>query len=324
MKMSSWVSSHDSVAAAGLDAQQLLLVVPLVERARLVEPLVALQPHQLGAGGPRDRLGELGLADAGRALDEQRLLQPSRRGRSWSPAPGRRGSRRRAAGRRRRRGRRTRSPGHPHTGPSTHPPAVRRARDWCRPREEPAMTIPAELDYTTCLSLLREEEVGRVAVCTSDGPRIVPVNYTVVDDDTLVFRTTPYSALGTHARRRPAGPRDRPARRRAEERLERRRGRHRRSSSTTPTSCAAIHTFREPRPVGGRPALALRHAALEPAHRPRGRARSAPQWPGDPRPRARRRLLPRRPGAARRGRGHRLRPRPAPRPRPHRALGVHR
>jgi nitroimidazol reductase NimA-like FMN-containing flavoprotein (pyridoxamine 5'-phosphate oxidase superfamily) len=61
------------------------------------------------------------------------------------------------------------------------------------------MTIPAELDYTTCLSLLRQEEVGRVAVCTSDGPRIVPVNYAVVDDDALVFRTTPYSALGTHA-----------------------------------------------------------------------------------------------------------------------------
>ena len=36
-------------------------------------------------------------------------------------------------------------------------------------------------------------------MCTSDGPRIVPVNYAVVDDDTLVFRTTPYSALGTHA-----------------------------------------------------------------------------------------------------------------------------
>jgi len=61
------------------------------------------------------------------------------------------------------------------------------------------MTIPAELDYTTCLALLREEQVGRVAVCTADGPRIVPVNYTVVDDDALVFRTTPYSALGTHA-----------------------------------------------------------------------------------------------------------------------------
>ena len=61
------------------------------------------------------------------------------------------------------------------------------------------MTIPAELDYTTCLTLLRGEEFGRVAVCTSDGPRIVPVNFTVVDDDTLVIRTTPYSALGTNA-----------------------------------------------------------------------------------------------------------------------------
>ena len=41
------------VAGARLDAQQLLLVVPLVERAGLVEPLVALQPDQVGAGRPR-------------------------------------------------------------------------------------------------------------------------------------------------------------------------------------------------------------------------------------------------------------------------------
>jgi nitroimidazol reductase NimA-like FMN-containing flavoprotein (pyridoxamine 5'-phosphate oxidase superfamily) len=61
------------------------------------------------------------------------------------------------------------------------------------------MSIPAELDYTTCLARLREQQVGRVAVCTADGPRIVPVNYAVVGDETLVFRTTPYSALGTHA-----------------------------------------------------------------------------------------------------------------------------
>ena len=61
------------------------------------------------------------------------------------------------------------------------------------------MSIPAELSYTTCLARLRQEEVGRVAVCTSGGPRIVPVNYSVVDDDTLVFRTTPYSALGSNA-----------------------------------------------------------------------------------------------------------------------------
>ena len=77
VKMSSWVSSHARSSPLGLDAQQLLLVVPLVERARLVEPLVALQPDQLGAGRPRHRLGQLGLADAGRALDQQRLLQRS-------------------------------------------------------------------------------------------------------------------------------------------------------------------------------------------------------------------------------------------------------
>jgi nitroimidazol reductase NimA-like FMN-containing flavoprotein (pyridoxamine 5'-phosphate oxidase superfamily) len=61
------------------------------------------------------------------------------------------------------------------------------------------MSIPAELPYDTCLRLLRDHAVGRVAVCTSQGPRIVPVNYSVVDDDTLVFRTTPYSALGMHS-----------------------------------------------------------------------------------------------------------------------------
>ncbi len=61
------------------------------------------------------------------------------------------------------------------------------------------MPYPSELPYDTCLARLREQEVGRVAVCTPEGPRIVPVNYSVVDDDTLVFRTTPYSGLGIHA-----------------------------------------------------------------------------------------------------------------------------
>ena len=40
--------------------------------------------------------------------------------------------------------------------------------------------------------------MGRVAVSTPTGPRIVPVNYAVVDD-AVVFRTTPYSVLGTYA-----------------------------------------------------------------------------------------------------------------------------
>src|SRR3954453_14255381 len=61
--------------ALGLDAQQLLAVVPLVERLGLVEPLVALQPHQRAVEVARQRLGELGLADARGALDEHRLAE---------------------------------------------------------------------------------------------------------------------------------------------------------------------------------------------------------------------------------------------------------
>ena len=60
----------------GLDAQQLLLVVPLVERFALVETLVALQADQAGAGHLGDRLGELRLAGAGRPFDEHRLAEP--------------------------------------------------------------------------------------------------------------------------------------------------------------------------------------------------------------------------------------------------------
>ena len=77
-KMSSSTSSQvcRPVAALGLDAQELLLVVPLVERLGLVEALVALEADEAGAGHLGDRLGQLGLAGAGRALDEDRLLQP--------------------------------------------------------------------------------------------------------------------------------------------------------------------------------------------------------------------------------------------------------
>jgi len=59
---------------AGLDTQQLLSVVPLIQRLCLVEALVALQPHQFAAAGPGKRLRQLGLADAGRALDQDRLV----------------------------------------------------------------------------------------------------------------------------------------------------------------------------------------------------------------------------------------------------------
>ena len=63
------------VAGGGLDAEELFLVVPLIKRAGLVETLVALQADQVGAARAGDRLGQLGLADPGRALDQQRLLQ---------------------------------------------------------------------------------------------------------------------------------------------------------------------------------------------------------------------------------------------------------
>ena len=53
--------------------QDLPRVVPLVERCVDVEPLVALQPDQFGVEQPRQDLGQLGLAAAGVAFDEQRL-----------------------------------------------------------------------------------------------------------------------------------------------------------------------------------------------------------------------------------------------------------
>src|SRR5690606_4443615 len=60
----------------GGDPQQLLRVVPLIEGAGLVDALVALEPDEPGTSGPRDGLGELGLADSRRALDEERLAEP--------------------------------------------------------------------------------------------------------------------------------------------------------------------------------------------------------------------------------------------------------
>src|SRR3954453_15351498 len=59
----------------GLDAQQLLAVVPLVERLGLVEPLVALQAHEPAVEVLGQRARELRLADAGRPLDEDGLAE---------------------------------------------------------------------------------------------------------------------------------------------------------------------------------------------------------------------------------------------------------
>ena len=61
-----------------LDVQELLLIVPLVERRRGVEPFVALEPNQVRPQHPRHDLGDLGLPDARRPLDEERLLEARR------------------------------------------------------------------------------------------------------------------------------------------------------------------------------------------------------------------------------------------------------
>ncbi len=55
-----------------------------------------------------------------------------------------------------------------------------------------------ELDPRACRDLLEASQVGRVGVCTPDGPQILPVNY-VVDGASIVFRTAPYGVLGRHA-----------------------------------------------------------------------------------------------------------------------------
>ena len=52
-KMSSLTSLPAGVGGLGLDPQQLLAVVPLVQRLGLVEALVALEPDQRAAGGAR-------------------------------------------------------------------------------------------------------------------------------------------------------------------------------------------------------------------------------------------------------------------------------
>ena len=52
-----------------------------------------------------------------------------------------------------------------------------------------------------CLALLGETGVGRVAFIGPSGPLIHPVNY-LMEHDTIVIRTSPYTRLGERA----AGP----------------------------------------------------------------------------------------------------------------------
>jgi uncharacterized protein len=56
-----------------------------------------------------------------------------------------------------------------------------------------------ELSVEECERLLASGVAGRVAVSTPDGPHIVPINYSV-HERSVVFRTSPYSVLGTYGR----------------------------------------------------------------------------------------------------------------------------
>ncbi len=55
-----------------------------------------------------------------------------------------------------------------------------------------------ELDSAECFRRLATAVVGRVALCTEEGPTIIPVNY-VVDGESIVIRTTSYTLLAEHA-----------------------------------------------------------------------------------------------------------------------------
>ena len=59
------------------------------------------------------------------------------------------------------------------------------------------MDEPAELSYAKCRELLGGGVFGRVAVCTPEGPRILPVNYSVVGE-AVVFRTSDDGIVATH------------------------------------------------------------------------------------------------------------------------------
>lgn len=54
-----------------------------------------------------------------------------------------------------------------------------------------------ELSYSQCRELLGGGVFGRLAACTQEGPRIIPVNYSLVGE-AIVFRTSPYGLVANH------------------------------------------------------------------------------------------------------------------------------
>ena len=55
------------------------------------------------------------------------------------------------------------------------------------------------LTSTECLELLMTQRLGRIIYCDDHGPIAVPVNF-VVQDDTILFRTSSDNALAQHMR----------------------------------------------------------------------------------------------------------------------------
>lgn len=58
---------------------------------------------------------------------------------------------------------------------------------------------PVELASWECEALLRSHVIGRIGVVAEDGPHVLPVNYSVVDE-AIVLRTTPYGMVGSVGR----------------------------------------------------------------------------------------------------------------------------
>jgi uncharacterized protein len=71
--------------------------------------------------------------------------------------------------------------------------------DYRASYEETDVAAPRKLNPAECVALLGTRGVGRVAICGATGPQIYPVNY-VVDRQSVVFRTSASSGLGTLAR----------------------------------------------------------------------------------------------------------------------------
>lgn len=65
------------------------------------------------------------------------------------------------------------------------------------PAKTQDMHEPVELSYAKCRELLGGGVLGRVALCTPDHPVVLPVNYSVVNES-IVFRTSPYSVIAGH------------------------------------------------------------------------------------------------------------------------------